>query len=166
MEDCINTVESDQNVLKTKCIGYKRFFLNSINNYCNTWEKYLKKYIYSDNASNNGIKIALDEYNKDNPHFGVIEIHVKMWYDSDNKKFYNHIFGMVDNMAGDFFWDSEYILEILRARNVSEDEIPYFIKNHKELEKRYLENDPKLSKDLLEYFEKDKNCYVHKDYTK
>ena len=44
-------------------------------------------------------------------------------------------------MGGDFFWDSEYVLKVLRANDVPEDNIPNFIKNYMDIEKRYLEGE-------------------------
>jgi hypothetical protein len=104
------------------------FYLRTIDEYCNQTEN-LKTHE------------QWFQYNKEYPYQDVIDINVSMCYDKQTKKFYNYVFGMIGNMGGDFFWDSEYVLKVLRANDVPEDDIPNFIKNYMDIEKRYLEGE-------------------------
>jgi hypothetical protein len=107
------------------CFGSKFFKLTDMNEYfrktehCKTREDWNK-------------------FEKENPYYDIFEITISSCYDHERKEFYNHAFGMIGNCGGDFFWDSEKSLKILRTRGVEEYHIPKFLKNHKEIETRFL----------------------------
>ena len=107
------------------CFGRKTFKLTDMNEYfrktehCKTREDW-------------------DKFKKENPYYDIFEITISSCYDNERKEFYNHVCGMIGNCGGDHFWTSEYSLEVLRARGVPEYHIPKFLKNHKEIEIRFL----------------------------
>ena len=107
------------------CFGRKTFKLTDMNEYfrktehCKTREDW-------------------DKFKKENPYYDIFEITISSCYDHERKEFYNHACGMIGNCGGDFFWTSEYSLEVLRGRGVEEYHIPKFLKNHKEIETRFL----------------------------
>jgi hypothetical protein len=80
----------------------------------------------------------MQKFTKENPYYDIFEIDISSCYDNEKKEFYNHACGMIGNCGGDFFWDSEYSLKVLRARGIPEYHIPKFLKNHKEIEARFL----------------------------
>ena len=83
----------------------------------------------------------VEKYIKENPYWDVFEMDVSSLYDTSTKQFYCHVNGLIGNMGGDFFMDCEEVLNILRKRNVPEHDIPDFIKNYKEIEEKYLNDD-------------------------
>jgi len=107
------------------CFGRKAFKLTDMNEYfektkdCKTCEDWNK-------------------FKKENPYYDIFEITISSCYDHERKEFYNHAFGMIANCGGDFFWNSDYSLKVLRDRGVEEYHIPKFLKNHKEIETRFL----------------------------
>lgn len=110
------------------CFGYKKY-------------NFKETSYYYDNLFNNSSKEDREKINKGNPHWDIREMDVQVCYDNETKEFYNHCFGMKDNIVGDMFWDTDYTLEILRSNNVPESEIPDFILNYKDIERRFLEGD-------------------------
>lgn len=102
-------------------LGSKAFKLRTIDEYCKATE-HIKTHE------------EWKKYGEEHPHYDVIYFSVDVFYDTLNGKVHNQINGMVGNMGGDFFWSSKYILEILRANNVADDDIPDFIKDYKAIE--------------------------------
>lgn len=153
-------IEPEPAELPMRCFGHRYFYLNNIDNYNKTWENFRKNFDEKDK------ELAFKRFNEEYPYFGVMEMNLAMWYNCYIKKFYNQFSGMVDNVSGDFFWSSERVLKVLRARKVPEEEIPYFLKNHKEVEARYLARDKNLFKELRYYHENSDMYYIHEDFNK
>ena len=127
-----------------KCIGSRKFYIKSINKFC----------LETNNFKSNEEQI---QYQIDHPYQDIMEIKVSMYYNIQTNKIYNQVNGMVGNMSGDFFWNSEYILKVLLANDVPEEDIPPFIKNYKDIEKMYLSEIPNIVPEIYP-------PYIHKYY--
>ena len=127
------------------CFGQKTFNFRETNHF------------YEFDLFKKSTKEDWEQIIKGNPHWDILEMTVSACYDTQTKEFYNHSFGMKGNIAGDMFWGTEYTLEILRSNKVPENEIPDFILNHKDIERRFLEGDTSTYENAQKY-----PTYYHK----
>jgi hypothetical protein len=108
--------------------GRKRFYFN-------------KTYEYYESLSEQSTDIEWEQIKLGNPYWDCFQMDIVLAYDNETKEFYNHIMGMRGSMAGDFFYEPIETLKMLRSNNVPESEIPDFILNYKDIEKRFLDGD-------------------------
>ena len=118
--------KENTNEPRVVCFGSKKFILKTIDDFCKILE---------------GPKDKRDEYFKTHPYGDILEVSVAFCYHKKTNQFYCDVRGGRGGMWGDFQWDVEYALAALRGNNVPECCIPDFLKNHEEIQQRYLEED-------------------------
>lgn len=132
------SVEEPKPQKRIICFGSKKYDFTKTHYYYN--------YLFTYSCKEDQEKII-----KGNHHYDIVEMNIEVCYDNQNKEFYNHCSGMKENIAGDLFWDTEYTLDILRSNNVPESEIPDFILNYKDIERRFLEGDTSTYENAKRY---------------
>ena len=92
------------------CFGSKRFILNSLTNPTNPYKIEKKTKAELENPYWDAINM---------PYWDDIHIDVSSLYDTLTKKFYCHLFGYIGNMGGDFYMNSEKILDgLMKIRQI------------------------------------------------